>query len=63
MMMAAKDVVGAILLPYIFSLGNYDRFEHQDYERIYEYLSLIVRVEKEIDGQSYTIWIKEDGEI
>ena len=48
---------------YFFYLGNYDRFEHQDKERIYEYLSLIVRVEKEIDGQSYTIWTKEDGEI
>lgn len=47
---------------YFLYCGVYDRFELKDKERIYEYLSSIVRVEQIIDGQCFLIWTKRSGE-
>ncbi|MBQ7422184.1 MAG: hypothetical protein IJV27_08595 [Prevotella sp.] len=43
--------------------GFYDRFSLNDNEKIANYLSHVVRVEKSFDGEYYPIWTREDGVI
>ena len=48
---------------YICSKGDpyYSRFSLKDEKGKEEYLNAIVKVEKEIDGEFFPIWTREDG--